>query len=518
MNFIKKIALLSTLCIGMVGSFSNLYAAEQTSINSIMMEYGFTSHPTVYSTSAGSIDFVPELRLYQETRNSTVYLIMSVNDTGMHASVNGSSEGIVRDDIYHFAYKVTKTGWYEVKVWGANGVQKTDSLYIKLSDDETTIDLTKEYRNGDCYLVIDVKDDDGIKNVTVNDVSISLSSSGGETSYRVYNTGTYTVTVTDKNDNRKTASLYINVNASIPTLSLSKEYRSGKWYLVIKADASDNISKVTVNNSKITFPTSGGTKEYEVTKSGTYKVVVTDKGGLTRTESLYIDVYEQSKVPPTVKVSQNYKANGVPGWYLIVEAKDDGNIASVTVNGSSINYDNSKGYALYYVPVDGNYTVVVTDNEGNSTTTTTFAAGNAGLNTNNSSSLGSTTIIFKLNNKSWTKNGVAQERMTVAPKAMNSRVYLPIRYIAYALGVDAEDIKWNASARTVTIYDGADIIQLKIGSKVMSVNGRSISMDAAPTSTGGRVMLPISQIKSAFSNRNIQVSWNNTAKQLTIIR
>ena len=52
----------------------------------------------------------------------------------------------------------------------------------------------------------------------------------------------------------------------------------------------------------------------------------------------------------------------------------------------------------------------------------------------------------------------------------------------------------------------------------MQVNGRLITMDSAPTEINGRVLLPISQIQEAFSNRNVELSWNNNTKQLTINR
>ena len=521
MNFIKKIAASSALCLGVVTPMSNLYAAEKIDIKETIMQYGFLNNINYAITTEDN--FQPELRLYQETRNSVVYLIMSVNDTSMHASVNGSQDGIVQDDFYHFAYKVTKAGWYDVEVWGANGKRKKDSIYIKLAESDSTINLSKEYRDGNCYLTMDIKDSDGIKKVTVNDVTIPYSTSGGKETYRVYNSGTYTVTVTDNYDNRRSASLYINVNDNPPTLTLSKKYENGRWYLVINANADNKISKVTVNGEKISFQSNGGTEKFEIRSTGTYKVVVTDQSGYTKTDSLYVDTTAKGNTAPEVKVEQNYKANGEKGWYLIIKASDDGRIASVKVNDTSVNYDASKGYALYYVPVDGNYTVVVTDDEGNSTTKTTYAAGNMGVNaydvaTDDLVTQGNTKVVFKLNSKSWTQNGIAQEKMSVAPKVINSRTYLPIRYVAYAIGVNPASISWDASAKTVVIREGSDTIKLKIGSKTMEVNGVSQSMEAAPRMVGGRAMIPISQIKSAFSNKNIQLNWDNSSKELTIIR
>ena len=393
-----------------------------------------------------------------------------------------------------------------------------------MSDKATKLELSRRYRDNNCYLVIDADDDDDIKSVTVNDVSISFSSTGGVVEHRIYNSGTYRVAVTDKYDNRKTESIYINVDGTEPTLKLSKVEKNGRCYLRVSADSDEKITKLTINNVKKNFPENGGTEDYEITATGTYKVVVTDKSDITKTESIYIDVNEKNTTKPTVKVSQEYKA----GWYIIISAKDNGSISSVKVNGTAVPFDAATGKAQYYVPVDGTYNIEVTDNDGNKTTTSTFAAGNANINSNmdtntnsnaNANSLsGNTTIVFKLNKKEWTINGVAQQKMNAAPKASNSRIYLPIRQIAYALGIEPENIQWNSSTRTVTIYDNNNVVKVKIGSKTMYVNDKAITMDAAPTVSSQSVMLPLSQIRPAFSYRNINLDWNNVTKQLTIKR
>ena len=113
---------------------------------------------------------------------------------------------------------------------------------------------------------------------------------------------------------------------------------------------------------------------------------------------------------------------------------------------------------------------------------------------------------------------MSQEQMDVAPKLVHSRVYLPIRYIAYALGVDSNQINWYPQDRSVTISTGNENIIVRLGSKNMYINNKLVVMDAAPIEVGGRVMLPISQINAAFSKQNAQLSWDNSTKQLTITR
>jgi len=519
MKFIKKCAMLMAVCLGLSNYMPAACMGEEARAQRNVSPYGFVAANELYATHSSYYVDIPVLS--QQTRNSDTYLCISVNQPDATVYVNGSTSGVIKESRYGYAYRVTKEGRYEVRVSGYYGGSASNSIYISnVSNDSTELELSKEYKNGNAYLIIDASDDDGIKKVTVNGSSISFNRYSGEVSYRVYNTGTYEVKLTDEKDNVITKSIYINVDDDDISLDVSKTYRSGDWYLVIKADSDNKIKQVTVNGEIINFPTSGGTEEYRITKSGTYKVIVRDKAGYTETESYYINVDEKTNTKPVVKVSQNYKQNNVQGWYLLIDATDDGSIYSVTVNGTNVPFDAVKGQAQYYVPVDGTYTIVVTDNEGNTYTTSTYAAGNAGLvnNTNsNVSSIGSTKVVFEINKKTWTKDGVIQSNMDVSPKIINSRTYLPLRYTAYALGIDPENISWNQADKTVTFYNGIETTKVTVGSKVMYVNGRAVQMDAAPVARNGRVMLPISQISSAFSNA-IQIDWDNSSKKLTITR
>lgn len=521
MKSIKRVSILLTLCVTLLNCVTGLKASSITNNNS-QIQYGFKVSAPLY-TATGSSMSTSDVRLYQESRNGRVYLCISVNDSNVSVYINNSSYSIYRDDLYHFSCQINESGWYRVTVTNYSGSSVTKEIYVTASNYyNTSLSLSKDYRSsGEVYLVINARDDDGIRSVTVNGSSISFNEYSGETTYRVYNSGTYTVKVTDRNGNEKTESLYIDVNRDRVSLSLSKQSRSNKWYLVIKADSDTSISNVSVNGSSISFPSAGGTQEYEVTKSGTYRVVVRDRNGYTRSDSLTFDLGENSHIKPTVNVQQNYKLNNKPGWYLLISATDDGSISSVTVNGENVPFDATKGRAEYYVPVDATYTIVVTDNDGNAVTYQTFAAGNAGITTsenNSNAAQQSTKIVFKLNSKSWTKDGIEQKTMNVAPKLVNSRLYLPIRYIAYALGVEPEQIYWNSQDKSVTINSSYNTLQVKIGSKNMYVNNQVIQMDTAPIQSGGRVMLPLSQIKMAFSNQNIQLDWDNATKQLTVIR
>ena len=106
--------------------------------------------------------------------------------------------------------------------------------------------------------------------------------------------------------------------------------------------------------------------------------------------------------------------------------------------------------------------------------------------------------------------------MDAAPISKNGRIYIPIRYVAYALNIDSSQVIWDANAKTAIIYDGANTIKVPLGSKTMSVNGVSEAMEAAAISQNKRVYIPISQVAKAFSG--VSMNWDNTKKQVTIVR
>lgn len=125
-------------------------------------------------------------------------------------------------------------------------------------------------------------------------------------------------------------------------------------------------------------------------------------------------------------------------------------------------------------------------------------------------------IKFQLGSKVWTKNDKAQEPMEAAPMLKGERVYLPVRYTAAALDLDNDSVKWDASSKTVTIDDGANVVRLVVDSKIMMVNAKPVEMDAAPIYEEGRVFLPVSQVGKAFEG--VAADWDSVTKTVTITK
>ncbi|MCW2279009.1 copper amine oxidase N-terminal domain-containing protein, partial [Heliophilum fasciatum] len=112
----------------------------------------------------------------------------------------------------------------------------------------------------------------------------------------------------------------------------------------------------------------------------------------------------------------------------------------------------------------------------------------------------------------YTVNGM-EKSMDVAPYIKNSRTYMPVRYVAEALGVSSDNIIWDADSQSVTLIKGSTIAQMTIGSPQMKVNGTTIYMDAAPEITSDRTMLPLRFIAQALG---ASVHWDDATQTATL--
>lgn len=101
---------------------------------------------------------------------------------------------------------------------------------------------------------------------------------------------------------------------------------------------------------------------------------------------------------------------------------------------------------------------------------------------------------------------VRNNGMDVAPFIENDRTYVPVRYLAYALGVADKDVAWDDKTKTVTLSMDGTTLELKVGDKTLYVNGKPQVMDVAPLLRDGRVFLPARFVAEAFG---FDVSWQD---------
>lgn len=119
---------------------------------------------------------------------------------------------------------------------------------------------------------------------------------------------------------------------------------------------------------------------------------------------------------------------------------------------------------------------------------------------------------FVIGSSEFTVNGNTVE-MDVAPYIKDGRTYLPVRYVSQALGVSDSNILWDATAQTVTLIKGDKVVQMKIGSKALLVNGVTINMDVPAEISSDRTMLPFRFIAQALG---ATVGWDEATQTVTM--
>ncbi|OPZ75565.1 MAG: hypothetical protein BWY80_00096 [Firmicutes bacterium ADurb.Bin456] len=125
----------------------------------------------------------------------------------------------------------------------------------------------------------------------------------------------------------------------------------------------------------------------------------------------------------------------------------------------------------------------------------------------------SSNAVFVIGDTNYTVNGV-QMTADVAPYLKNDRTYLPVRYVATALGVADANIMWNEAEQSVVIIKGDRVIKLVIGSTNMMINGVPFGMDVAPEIVDpGRTMLPLRWVAQALG---ADVQWDAATQTVTI--
>lgn len=122
------------------------------------------------------------------------------------------------------------------------------------------------------------------------------------------------------------------------------------------------------------------------------------------------------------------------------------------------------------------------------------------------------TAVFTIDSTNYTLGNVART-MDVAPYIKDSRTFMPVFFVAQALGVNENNIMWNANTKIVTIIKGDRVAQMQIGSKTLTVNGVSVQMDTAPEIKNGRTMLPIFFIGQALG---ADFEWDGDTRTVTV--
>ena len=118
---------------------------------------------------------------------------------------------------------------------------------------------------------------------------------------------------------------------------------------------------------------------------------------------------------------------------------------------------------------------------------------------------------FMVGQAEYIVDDVMPVRTDAVPFVEQGRVFVPLRYLARALGVADEKVTWEPETKKITVVcPCGSTLELAVGSKAMSINGQPREMDVAPVTRDGRTYLPARYVAEALG---YEVGWDD-ANQL----
>lgn len=101
------------------------------------------------------------------------------------------------------------------------------------------------------------------------------------------------------------------------------------------------------------------------------------------------------------------------------------------------------------------------------------------------------------------------------PILVNERTLLPFREVLVNLGVrnDKDHIIWNDKEQSVTVLDGINKVYLKIENTTAYVNGKPVTLDAAPVIYKERTYVPVRFVSQSLGK---EVAWDGASKKVFI--
>lgn len=121
-------------------------------------------------------------------------------------------------------------------------------------------------------------------------------------------------------------------------------------------------------------------------------------------------------------------------------------------------------------------------------------------------------VVFTIGSTTY-KVGDEEKTMDAAPFVEAGRTYMPLRYVAEAVGVKGDNIIWDQANQTATFIKDGRVAQVKVGSKTLLLNGASITMDAAAQVKDGRTYIPVRFVAQALG---ASVDYNAADNTVTV--
>ncbi len=102
----------------------------------------------------------------------------------------------------------------------------------------------------------------------------------------------------------------------------------------------------------------------------------------------------------------------------------------------------------------------------------------------------------------------------------NSRVILPMRYLANALGIADENIEYiTENGRSYARFtDGERVVEIGVNEKFITIDGVKTEIDTAAVIRNDRMYLPLRAAANALGIDDSNISWDDSTKTVTIER
>ncbi|MBQ3553681.1 MAG: right-handed parallel beta-helix repeat-containing protein [Clostridia bacterium] len=96
------------------------------------------------------------------------------------------------------------------------------------------------------------------------------------------------------------------------------------------------------------------------------------------------------------------------------------------------------------------------------------------------------------------------ENLKVVPKLIGDKTFVPLRFIAEALGAE---VTFDAATKGIKIKGETTTLEMTIDQTAASKNGEAITLESAPTIVEDRTLVPLREISNLFDK---QVFWDNS--------
>ncbi len=117
------------------------------------------------------------------------------------------------------------------------------------------------------------------------------------------------------------------------------------------------------------------------------------------------------------------------------------------------------------------------------------------------------TVTFQIDNQTYTVGGVGYLLDMKPYISTHERIMVPFRYLAYALGVEEDDLKWDNLTKTISL-EGDQPMTIHLATGQMLVDGKRSSLSETRL-LNGRTFVPVGEIARAFG---VKVDWDGETR------